>query len=173
VKSGKPSSSGGAETNSTTTTTPQLALSNVALGAAAVVYAPYAPSDADFGDASRVTDGTTRTSWRTPRFADPTARPQIGVYVDLATSQKLRKLVVQTPTPGINVEVYGATHGPPAAITDADWDHLATRHDLAKKTTIGLPSRAYRYILVWIVGLPPGASSAAISELSLLSLQPE
>jgi hypothetical protein len=172
VQSGKPSSSGGAGTT-TPTTTPRLVLSDVALGAAAVAYAPYAQRSADLGDASRVTDGTTRTSWRTPRVADPAARPQVGVYVDLATSQKLRKLVLQTPTPGMSVEVYGATHGPPAAITDAGWDHLATRHDVAKKTIVGLPSRPYRYVLVWIVGLPSGASSAAISELSLFGLQPE
>jgi hypothetical protein len=152
---------------------PVYALTDVALGAAAVVYAPYAEANADLGDATRVVDGTTRTGWRTPAFSDPNARPQIGVYVDLASPQKLRKLVLQTSTPGMDVEVYGAAKGPPDAITAPGWDHLATRDDIAGNTTIGLPAGRYRYVLVWIVGLPAGASSAAIAELSLLSLQPE
>jgi hypothetical protein len=163
--------SGGA---GSTTPKPQLALANVALGAAAVAYAPYAADTVDLGDASLIVDGTTRTGWRTPAFADPTARPQLGVYVDLASAVKVRKLVLETSTPGMSVEVYGAVKGPPSSITDSGWDHLATRDGLAsKKTAIALPNRAFRYILVWIVGLPPGAHTAAISELSLLSLQPE
>ncbi len=162
---------GGAGT--TTTPPPQLALTNVALGAAAVVYAPNAAPNADLGDATRVVDGTTRTGWSMPKLTDPSAKPQIGIYVDLASKQKLRKLVIETSTPGIDVEIYGADQDPPAAITDPGWDHLGTRHDIGRKTTIGLPSHAHRYVLVWIVGLPAGATSAAISELSLLSLQPE
>lgn len=159
-------------TPATTPTAPQLALTDVALGAAAVVYAPYAPASADLGDASRVVDGTTRTAWRTPSLAAG-ADPQLGVYVDLASAQKLRKLVLTTPTPGMSVEVYGATQGPPDSITAPGWDHLASRSGIGARTTIGLGNRSERYVLVWIVGLPPGATSAAISELSLLSLQPE
>jgi len=155
-----------------TTPKPQLALTDVALGAAAVVYAPYAPTSADLGDASRVVDGTTRTAWRTPSFPAGT-RPQVGVYVDLASAQKLRKVVLATPTPGMSVEIYGATQGPPDSITAPGWTHLASRGDVGASTTIGLGNRSERYVLVWIVGLPSGATSAAISELSLLSLQPE
>lgn len=145
---------------------------NVALGAAAVVYAPYTPADADLGDATRVVDGTTRTGWKTPAAADPTAPPQIGVYVDLAGRTVLHSLILRTPTPGMSIEVYGALKGPPATIVDPGWDHLATRKDLKSRTTIALPARPFRYVLVWIVGLPPGASRAAISELALRSLQP-
>ena len=160
-----------------TTTTPaprpQLALSDIALGAVAVVYAPYASPDLDLGDPSRIVDGSTRSAWKAPAAADPTASPQLGVYVDLATKERVRKLVLQTPTPGIDVEIYGAVDGPPAAITDPGWDHLANRADLAAQTTIKLPDKAYRYFLVWIVGAPPDGARAAISELGLLSLQPE
>jgi hypothetical protein len=164
---------GGQTPTTTTAQKPQMAYVNIALGAAAVAYAPYAPPTMDLGDPSQVVDGTTRTAWRTPSFADPATKPQLGVYVDLATSQQLRRLVIETPTPGMGVEIYAATKGPPAAITDPRWDHLATRRSLARKATIGLPSRAYRYVLVWVTGLPPGAHNAAISEIALLSLQPE
>lgn len=157
----------------TTPSKPQLALTDVALGAAAVVYAPYAPATVDLGDPSLTVDGSTATAWKAPALGAGAANPQLGVYVDLASRQKIRTLVLQTPTPGMNVEVYGATSGPPAAITDAGWDHLASRRDVKGKTKIGLGDRACRYVLVWIVGAPPNGARPAISELSLLSLQPE
>jgi hypothetical protein len=161
------------QTTTTTPQKPQYALTDIALGAAAVAYAPYAGSDVDLGDPSRVVDGSTRTAWKAPGAADPAAPPQVGVYVDLASKETVRKLVLQTPTPGMSVEIYGATSGPPAAITDPDWDHLTSRSGVAAKTTIKLPAHPYRYMLVWIVGAPPDGARPAISELSLLSLQPE
>jgi hypothetical protein len=160
-------------TTPTTPSKPQFALTDVALGAAAVAYAPYASPDVDLGDPSRAVDGSTRTAWKAPQAADPTAPPQLGIYVDLAGKEKLRALVLKTPTPGMNVEVYGANSGPPDAITGAGWDHLASRSGIAAETKVKLGDRAYRYVLVWIVGAPPDATRPAISELSLLSLQPE
>lgn len=164
-------------THTTPTTTtpskPQLALTDVALGAAAVAYAPYAPPNADLGDPSQAVDGSTKTAWAAPAASDPTAPPQVGLYVDLASPEKLRSLVIETPTPGMDVEIYGATKGPPSTIVDAGWTHLATRRGIAAKTKIGLPSKPFRYVLVWIVGAPPNGARPAISELSLLSLQPE
>lgn len=166
-----------AETRTTTTTTPpprpRFAVTDIALGAAAVAYAPYAAPDVDLGDPSRAVDGSTRTAWKAPAAADPAAPPQVGVYIDLAGRETLRRLELQTSTPGIDVEVYGAAKGPPASITDPGWDHLANRSGIAAHTKVKLPDRRYRYVLVWIVGAPPDGTRPTISELSLFSLQPE
>lgn len=151
----------------------QLALTDIALGAAAVVYAPYAAEDADLGDPSRAVDGSTRTVWKAPAAADPAASPQLGLYVDLAGPERIRRLVIRTPTPGMNVEIYGAKSGPPTTITEPGWDHLVDRSDIGNETTIKLPNRAYRYVLVWITGPPRDGGRPAIGELSLLSMQPE
>jgi hypothetical protein len=165
------------ETHTTTTQTtpakPQLAPTDVALGAAAVAYAPYAPANADLGDPSRAVDGSKRTAWKAPATADPSAPPQLGVYVDLAGKTKVRRVELATPTPGMSVEIYGANGGPPGSITDPGWDHLASRSAIAADTNVKLSGKAYRYVLVWIVGAPPDGARPAISELSLLSLQPE
>lgn len=160
----------------TTTTTPQeprFAITDIALGATAVAYAPYAQPDVDLGDPSRAVDGSVRTAWKAPAAADPMAPPQLGIYVDLAGREKLRRLKLRTPTPGMNIEIYAAASGPPPAITDSGWDHLADRAGIAAETKVKLPDRRYRYVLVWIVGAPPDGARPAISELSLLSLQPE
>lgn len=160
------------QTTRTTPQEPQFALSDVALGAVAVAYAPYATPDVDLGDPSRTVDGSTRTAWKAPAAADP-APPQLGVYVDLAGKEKIRRLELRTPTPGMSIEIYGARSGPPASITDPGWDHLASRSGIAAETKVRLRDRPYRYLLVWIVGAPPDGARPAIAELSLFSLQPE
>src|SRR5262249_14661846 len=149
---------------------PQFAVTDIALGSVAVAYAPYAAPDLDLGDPSRTVDGSIRTVWKAPAAADPAAPPQVGVYVDLAGKEKLRTLVLKTPTPGMAIEVYGANDGPPDTITDPGWDHLADRSGIAAITKVKLGDRAYRYLLVWIVGAPPDGARPAIAELSLLSL---
>lgn len=156
-----------------TTVEPQLSLTDIALGAIAIAYAPDAAADVDLGDPSRVVDGTTRTAWETPASPDPAAPQGSGVYVDLASPETIRKLIVRTSTPGMPLEIYGARKGPPPTIVDPGWDHLATRASAPAEAKIKLPNQAYRYILVWIPGPPPSGGPAAISELSLLSLQPE
>jgi hypothetical protein len=152
---------------------PETALVNVALGKAAVVYAPYTAPEVDLGDATRVVDAAKRTAWKTPPGADPATPPQIGVYVDLEARTRLRRLVLESPTPGMKVEIYGALKGPPEQITDAGWDHIATLADVFQETRLRMPKRPFRYVLVWITALPPNADRAAISELSLFSVQPE
>jgi hypothetical protein len=166
------------ETHTTTTTTtpqpePRFTVTDIALGAAVVAYAPYAAPDADLGDPSRTVDGSTRTVWKAPAAVDPTAPPQLGLYVDLAGRERLRRLVLRTPTPGMSIEIYGARSGPPATITDSGWDHVASRPGIAAQAKVKLSDRRYRYVLVWIVGGSPDGARPAISELSLFSLQPE
>ena len=146
------------QTTTPTQTTPRrplLALSDIALGAAAVAYAPYASADVDLGDPSRTVDGSTRTAWKAPAATDPAALPQLGVYVDLAGKETIRKLVLTTPTPGMNVEIYGADERP------ARVDHRSRlgppRQPLRDRgagddQTAGA---ACRYVLVWITGAPP------------------
>ena len=158
---------------STTPAEPRFAVTDIALGAAAVAYAPYASPDLDLGDPSRAVDGSVRTAWKAPAASDPTAPPQLGIYVDLAGKERIRRLVLRTPTPGMSIEIYGAASGPPRSITDPGWDHLASRSGIAAETKVKLPDRPYRYVLVWLVGAPPDGARPAISELSLLSVQPE
>jgi len=161
------------EPTRTTPAAPRFVVTDIALGAAAVAYAPFASDTADLGDASRTVDGSTRTAWRVPPSDDPAVSTQAGVYVDLAGKERLRKLVVRTPTPGMSIEVYGATSGPPDDVTAPGWTHLADRANVAEEARIKLPAGRYRYVLVWITAGPPDGGRPGISELSLLSLQPE
>jgi hypothetical protein len=166
--------SGGRDRAPRRAATPRLTETNIALGAVAVPYAPYATGDADLGDAGAAVDGAGGTAWETPPFDDPAAHPQLGVYVDLATAERLTKLVATTPTPGMSFEVYTATAGPPKSITSAGWSHMATKQATPGKTTIEFPAGTKaRYVLVWVTSLPQNVDHAAISELQVFSKQPE
>lgn len=160
------------ERRTTRPSKPRLVETNIALGAVAVVYPPSV-TDEDLGDAGAVVDGSRRTAWRTPRYEDPATNPQLGVYVDLASAERLQKLIVTSPTPGVKVEIYAARAGPPRSITAPGWAHVAD-DTLAARSTIDLPSGSeYRYVLLWVTGLPAGADHGAISEVEILSKQPE
>jgi len=153
----------------------RLVETNLAFGASAAVYAPYADGQLDFGDTSRLVDGTTRTAWRSPRVEDPAAHPQMGVFVDLASRERVKRLVIATPTPGMGVEIYATRRAnPPSSITDPGWVHLADRANLPARATIPLPGDGrWRAVLVWITRLAPGHDRAEISELELIGLAPE
>lgn len=151
---------------------PRLVETNIALGAVAIVYPPSSTGE-DLGDAGAVVDGASSTAWKTPRYDDPATNPQLGVYVDLASAERLTKLVVTSPTPGVSVEVYAARNGPPRSITSSGWAHVADK-TLAGRSTIELSTAAeYRYVLLWVTGLPAGTDHGAISEVQIFSKQPE
>lgn len=151
---------------------PRLVETNVALGAVAVTYPPLADGQSS-DDPSAVVDGSPRTAWRTPTYEDPAAVPQLGVYVDLASPERLTRMIVSSPTPGARVEIYAARTGPPRTVTAAGWDHVADA-TLRARTRIDLPARArYRYVLVWVTGLPPDGDHVAISGIDIRSMQPE
>lgn len=150
---------------------PRLVPTDVALGSIAVVYPPSATGE-DLGDAGAIVDGSPGTAWRTPVYEDPATNPQIGVYVELPSAERLDELVVTSPTPGMRVEIYAAKSGPPASITSSGWSHLSDK-TLQGKSTIPLPGSAYRYVLLWVTGLPPSGDHAAISGVRIVSQQPE
>lgn len=154
---------------------PRLVVANLAISSPAIAYAPYAEGYPDLGEPGLVTDGSTRTVWRSPRFEDPTLQPQMGVYVELASPERIRRLVLSTPTPGMSVEIYASRRdNPPPSITSPGWAHLADRQDVPARATISLAGTGrWKYVLVWIRSLAPGADRAEISEIELIGLAPE
>lgn len=149
---------------------PRLKPTNIALGTAAVVYGELDDS-ADPGDPGAAVDGSRSTAWRTPLQADAAAPLATGVYVDLAGQERLTKAVLYTSTPGMSFELYAAKSGPPASITGTGWTHIVTKENVGATTTISLGGQRFRYVLVWVTGLPPEQQQAAISELSIVSPQ--
>jgi hypothetical protein len=96
-----------------------------------------------------------------------------GLVVDLNTPQKISALVLNTSTPGMTVQVYGANgQAPPTSITDPAWVALSPALVDKKKHTrikLGTSTKAaalaakkpYRFIVLWISRAPAASIGTA------------
>jgi hypothetical protein len=143
---------------------------------AASTYNPNGFPAAEFGDPSLTIDGESSTAWTAAVQATTAPGMAVGVVLDLKSAQKLGSVTVETSTPGIMVEAYGANgHALPATIADPSWKLLHGRRLLRKKdVTFKLQAKgaAYRFFLLWVVKAPAGSTPAkpgtvAISEIEL------
>jgi hypothetical protein len=135
--------------------------------AGASTYNPYGRPASNFGSAAAAIDGSTATAWTA--VVDPDHQSGLAVGVDIAINPRkgLRALDLRTTTPGMTIEVYGASGGEPVSIVDPAWTHLATVHAVAAGQQIGLGSglQQIRHLLVWITNVPSGVDKVALSEL--------
>ena len=86
-----------------------------------------------------------------------------GLVIDLKDAQRVAALKLLTSTPGLTLEVFGASGTtPPPAITDHGWTHLAKARVIEKKDKpveikLGHHTNSFRYILVWLTRAPESA----------------
>jgi hypothetical protein len=146
---------------------------------AATTYNPYDYPAAGFGDPALAIDGETSTAWTAQ--VQPSAAPRMaeGLLIDLRSPMKLGAVKLHTTTPGMTIQLYGATgHKAPATITEPGWTPLSSSHVLKKKTTnLKLHSGAhqFRFVVVWIVkapaasvGTPQAPGHVSLNEVELL-----
>lgn len=115
-------------------------------------------------------DGDPNTYWNTENYQGGLGKPGVGIYVDARPSTRAKRLELQTPTPGLDVEIYGAKKGPPDKLPDPGWVKLGALANVGRRKQIPLSSgaSAYRFYLVWITKLPPNATQAKVAEIALL-----
>jgi serine/threonine protein kinase len=111
------------------------------------------------------------SSWSTETYQGANlGKAGVGIYVDAQPGVAARKIIVQTPTPGWKGEIFAAKDPvPTTAPPSTGWVELQSIDASQRKNEVTLDtgSEPYRYYLVWITQLPPGKSSAEISEISL------
>lgn len=139
---------------------------------AASTYNPYGYPDTRFGDPSLAIDQDPSTDWSAQ--VDPAAAPRnaTGLILDLKSPQRLSRLKLQTVTPGMEVEIYGANGDqPPPSITDPAWHHLSAPHTVPRTMTFKLVTggQQFRFIVLWITKAPSSSSTAkmAVNEVTL------
>jgi hypothetical protein len=161
---------------------PAPGLSPVGLGqTSAHDYNPFGTGPENRDEVQNVVDGEPNSSWSTEEYYDGTLRKPGGVgaglYVDAAPTVLARAIELQTNTPGFAVQIYVANqiqsslpYGDPAPLSARGWQGpvgmSADVHD-GERVTLNLGGRSYRYYLVWITALAPGAHLASISEVTL------
>ena len=121
----------------------------------------------------------TGTSWTTEHYeaADMAGTktgpdPGVGIYVTAKAVATPQKMVVRTPTPGWNAQVFAAAAGPPEEIEP--WgEPIAEVTDAEKTQEIQLHlGKAAKYFLLWFTKLSPasdqeGRYQVEISDIKL------
>lgn len=144
---------------------------------AASSYNPFGTGPEHAEDVGSVVDGDLNTSWSTEHYIGGSlGKLGLGVSLDASPGVVARSVEIQTPTPGFSATIYAST-GPKAASSSGvaqslealGWTRLAAPRTIGSRTTIPIDASGllYRHYLVWITRLPPGRSSAGISEVTL------
>jgi eukaryotic-like serine/threonine-protein kinase len=121
--------------------------------------------------AKLVVDGETSTSWSTETYEGNTlgSKAGVGIYVIADPTVAARQIQIVTPTKGWSGAVYAAPAGQPPKSIEAGWKKLIGIDSAKESTRLSLDTghNPYRYYLVWITKLPPGADKVQISEIRL------
>lgn len=132
---------------------------------AATTYDPYNYPASWFGDPSLTIDGDTSTAWTAQ--VNPETAPQMaeGLLIDLKAKQRVATLELVTSTPGMTVQLYGASgHTLPESITDPAWVPLSAPRVLEKKRShfkLRDSKKEFTYITLWISKAPESAVGTA------------
>jgi serine/threonine-protein kinase len=144
-------------------------------------YNPFGTGPENHNRVQNVIDSDPNTTWSTAHYYEKTLAKAggtgLGVYLDASPGVVARAIELQTPTPGFDVQVYGARsvnltypYGDSTSLTARGWHGpLGSATSVRNHQRIKLSSAAtpYRYYLLWLTTLPPGQESASISELTL------
>jgi len=132
---------------------------------AASTYNPSGYPESYFGDPGLTVDGEMGTAWTAQ--VEPKVAPLMaaGLALDLKTARHLGTLEVHTTTPGMRVEVFGATGSKlPTTIVDPAWTKLTDSHLIKKKIgtiKLGTGGKAFRFIVLWLTKAPESAVGTA------------
>jgi eukaryotic-like serine/threonine-protein kinase len=144
-------------------------------------YNPFGTGPENHNRVQNVVDSDPNTTWSTAHYYDGTLKKAggtgVGVYLDASPRVAGRAIEIQTPTPGFDVQVYGADklklsypYGNSTPLPERGWQGpIGTASSVRNRERVKLSSATtpYRYYLVWITTLPPGQQSASISDLTL------
>jgi len=144
-------------------------------------YDPQGDGEEDSTTVSLTVDGNpTGTAWSTEHYDSDTFAgtktgpdPGVGLYVTTKSPASPSKLVVRTPTPGWDAEIYAAASGPPEELSEwgAPVGEIADA-GATVEADIDTPAAA-KYFLIWFNKAAPardqeGRFQVEISDVKLL-----
>src|SRR4051812_11274118 len=137
-------------------------------------FDPLGDEDEHADQARLAVDKDPGTSWTTESYTGGTlgSKKGVGLYVDAAPRVAATSLEIDTAKPGWEAEIHVAPDGaaPKRAPGDGGgWQKVAggtVRHK-HQRFSLRTGGKRYRYYLVWITKLPPGAERVEIADASL------
>ena len=115
-------------------------------------------------------DGERSTAWSTETYDGNTLgnKAGVGIYVIADPPVAARAIQILTPTKGWVGAVYVAKAGAVPSSIDG-WTRVAPipSAKASQRVDLDTAGNKFRYYLVWITKLPPGANKVEISEIRL------
>jgi serine/threonine-protein kinase len=140
-------------------------------------YDPQSQDGEEHPDRARLAvDRDPGTSWTTESYSGGAitkanaagARPGVGIYVDAKPDVNATRMQIRS-VPGWRAEIYAAPDGPVPKTLDESWTRVGGGRvgRTEQRFNLSTGNKRYRYYLVWITALPPGATHVEIAEIVL------
>ncbi len=137
-------------------------------------YDPLGDKQEHSDDAPLTVDRDNGTLWSTESYRDGiegAGKPGVGIYIDAKPKVVATSLGIETPDPGWRATIYAAPPGSvPGSVPDG-WTKVGggAVAESQQDFKLSVDDHAYRYYLVWITKLAPGAQKAEIAEIRLFA----
>jgi serine/threonine-protein kinase len=141
--------------------------------ASASDYDPLGDGEEHPERTSLVVDRDPGTTWITESYSstlEGAGKEGVGIYVDAKPGVEAVRMEIQTPEPGWQAEIFGASGNRVPESIDEGWDRLGGGpvRDERQRFRLAASGERYRYYLVWITGLPENSQRVEIAEIALL-----
>ncbi|MGH2868555.1 MAG: protein kinase domain-containing protein, partial [Solirubrobacteraceae bacterium] len=124
------------------------------------------------GEVGLAIDNNINTAWTTETYFNGLqSKPGVGLYVSAGSGVAARSMVIDTATPGLEVQIYGRRSSPNPNTFDvgpSGWVRVGGALSVHSTQTVRLRTAGvrYRYYLVWITNLGPHTFDA-LNEIAL------
>ena len=136
-------------------------------------YDPLGDDEEHPERAPLVVDRQPDTTWTTESYSsglEGANKAGVGIYLDAKPGVEAVRMEIQSPEQGWRAEIFGASGTRVPESIEAGWERLGggeVRSD-HQRFRLAASGERYRYYLVWITELPPGAGRVEIGEIALL-----
>ncbi len=133
--------------------------------------APTGPKTQHPDEVGLAIDDNRNTAWTTETYYNGLQKLGVGIYVDASPDVAGRELVIDTATPGYDVQIYARTSRPDPNVWDpgpGGWVKVgaASAIHATQPITLATGTTLYRYYLIWITSLGPH-NQVAVNEIAL------
>jgi eukaryotic-like serine/threonine-protein kinase len=140
--------------------------------ASASDYDPAGDDEEHPERANLVVDRDPDTTWVTESYSsgiEGAGKPGVGIYVDAKPGVEAVRMEIQTPRPGWQADIFGASGNRVPESIDQGWTRLGggTVRTDHQRFRLAASGERHRFYLVWITALPEGEQRVEIGEIAL------